>query len=314
MPSRLAVPRLDQLRHRHLQLLVCLMEERQLGKAAARLAMTQPAASKALAELEERAGCRLFVRGPHETLPTPEGELLIAYARHCLGEARRVAEELEALSTRDARMLRIGSLTSAAIHLAPRAIDALLREQPRLEISVEEGVLPQLLEKLRRSELDVIVGRFERRLTGDEFEQRLLFVESICIACRPGHPLLAKKTIELADTLAYPWILPRPHTLLRKRTDQMFYRYGLALPRQAIESSSLVTNLSLLHEVDRFGVFSTGAARMFAPRGLLAVAPIQAQMQADPFSIVMRRHEARSMAVERFAELVLSISRAEADR
>ncbi|HEY9275125.1 LysR family transcriptional regulator, partial [Achromobacter sp.] len=92
MPDRAGT----HLKRRHAELLVALDDERHLGRAAERLHMSQPAASKALAQLEEQVGYALFERGTQGTQPTYAGMVMIRHARNGLGAAQRVAAELRA--------------------------------------------------------------------------------------------------------------------------------------------------------------------------------------------------------------------------
>ena len=71
----------SNLRLRHLQLLVALDELRHLGRAADFLALTQPAVSKMLAEVERMYGVALFTRSARGTEPTPAGRLVVRFAR-----------------------------------------------------------------------------------------------------------------------------------------------------------------------------------------------------------------------------------------
>src|SRR5690606_4585686 len=128
----------------------------------------QPAASKALAQLEEHVGNVLFERSGTGTNPTELGVLLINYARSLTGAAQRVSEELDAVLNRNRQTLRIGILPSTSIHITPRLITALLDRNSALEISITEGLLHELLASLTRHELDCVIGRPTSRINTEE--------------------------------------------------------------------------------------------------------------------------------------------------
>ena len=136
------------LKPRHAELMIALDEERNLGRAADRLHMSQPAASRALAQLEEQVGHALFERTSHGTQPTAAGSIMILHARHTLGSAARVAAELQAAQDRGCALLRLGTLPSAAVTVAPQLIAALCQRIPALEVTLVEGVLDNLLDRL----------------------------------------------------------------------------------------------------------------------------------------------------------------------
>ena len=70
----------NRLRLRHITCFLAVAQERNLGRAAERLHLSQPAISKTLAELEALAGAQLVERGRHGARLTPAGEHFLRYA------------------------------------------------------------------------------------------------------------------------------------------------------------------------------------------------------------------------------------------
>jgi len=100
-----------RLKLRHLQLLVALDEQRNLGRAAASLSVTQPAASKLLAEVETMLGTVLFERLPRGMEPNLYGEVLIRRARSVLIELEAAATELGAMRAGSTGRVTVGAVT-----------------------------------------------------------------------------------------------------------------------------------------------------------------------------------------------------------
>jgi DNA-binding transcriptional LysR family regulator len=306
--------RLDYLKDRHLRLLTALAEEKQLGRAAARIGISQPAASKALTEIEENAQAQLFIRGPHETIPTTAGRVLIGYAEHCLGETRRASEELEALSQRQMRVLRVGMLASVAATLIPVAATALLAQHPETEITLEEGVMGQLVEKLRRSEIDLFVGRIDgvRKLRparpASEFEEWYLVDDPLTVVCRPDHPVLTIQTITLGDIYAFPWILPLKQTRMREEVDRILQVDGRGAACAPLESNSPVANIGLLQNSDRLAVMSRAMARKWVAAGMIAIVPVEIDFHPGAIGVVARRNDAHLQAIAQFVEVLRSLA------
>jgi DNA-binding transcriptional LysR family regulator len=287
--------------------LVLLSEERQLGRAAARLGISQPAASKTLADIEERIGNTLFVRGPHETLPTQSGQILVNYARHCLGETKRVVEELEALELRKAKVLRIGMLGSSATTVVPNVVEELTRSDHLIEITLEESDVPKLVEKLRACEIDLFVGRIDTGVPRDEFEEIFLYDEPIVIVCRRTHPLLQLEDIRLIDTLRFQWIVPHRTTFMRQKIDDMFRISSLSGPKRLIESNSIVANLSLLQCSDRLCAMTQSVARRWVADGLLAEIALDVGVNPGSIGVVLRRNESHLGAIGAFITSLRSL-------
>jgi DNA-binding transcriptional LysR family regulator len=92
------------LKPKHLQLVVALDDFRNIGQVAANANVTQPAVSKALAELERGLGVRLFERTARGVRPTIYGECLVRHARSVIANLTQTRDELRALiSARPAR-------------------------------------------------------------------------------------------------------------------------------------------------------------------------------------------------------------------
>src|SRR5690606_28511007 len=96
-----------RLKLRHLKFLVTLSDVEHQAQAASLLAITQPGASKMLAELESMLQARLFDRTAKGTVPTAAGEVVVRHARWILGNLERIGGELD----------RVGDPLSGEVHL-----------------------------------------------------------------------------------------------------------------------------------------------------------------------------------------------------
>ena len=94
---------------------------RSLLKASVALAVSQPALTKSLQELEEILQLRLFDRHPRGVRPTEAGLVFVRSARRVLAELRRLDEELEMLSVAGGDTVAIGALPVAAAGVLPGA-------------------------------------------------------------------------------------------------------------------------------------------------------------------------------------------------
>src|SRR5688572_17958756 len=113
---------LMRLRTRQLLLLEALGRERNLGRAAAALGMSQPAATKLLQQAEEALGVELFARHARGMEPTSVGEVLIRYARQSLVDFGFAREQMEALRSGLHGRLRLGSVPGALPELLAPAL------------------------------------------------------------------------------------------------------------------------------------------------------------------------------------------------
>ena len=125
-----------RLRTRQWVLLALLDQHRNLGRAAAAMNISQPAATKLLQQLEETFAVPLFKRVARGMTPTPYGEALVRHARWVLTDFGVVCEELEALRSGLSGSLRIGSVPGAVPELLAPALVDYQRQHERVAVSV----------------------------------------------------------------------------------------------------------------------------------------------------------------------------------
>jgi len=301
------VPRPIHLKQRHIDLLLALDRTRHLGQAAEMLHMSQPAASKSLAQLESLFGYTLFERTGSGTQATELGEAAIAHARNMSGAARRFSAELDALRQRGQRLLRIGILPSASIHITPRLITALLSRNHSLEISVHEGLLHELLASLLERQLDCVIGRTTSRIDSSQIEGRFLYEDPIALVCGAQNPLGALPSPALAEVMGSMWILPVQDSVLSDRMDEMFDRLGVERPAKHIQSNAVLTNITLINQYPWITALPRVIAEHFQKQGNVRILPIDTRINFGNIQVMIRKENAISqplgLALEALQEL-----------
>ena len=246
-----------KLKLRQLVVLTTVADRGSFVAAAESLYTTQPAVTRTVRELEELVGAELFVRRPRGVTATAFGEILIDHARSILGSLRRASEQIQEVRRTGTRPLRVGTNLAGAYSLLPRAIVAVKKDHPHTSISVIEGGAEQLSTSLRRSEIDLVVGRLDASLHHGALHHIRLYDEAVRLVVRCGHPALDTPHLPLADLLRYPWILPLPPARLRNELDEVFALEGLDLPSDIIECSTILTLRSILLETDAIAPLPT---------------------------------------------------------
>jgi DNA-binding transcriptional LysR family regulator len=178
---------IDDLDFGEIRLLAELSDLRKLSAAAARLGLSQSAASHALARLRRRTGDALFVRGGAGFYPTPYGERLSAAARKALdilldGLASNAPFHPRSTTRRfNAFMSDVGQMV-----FLPRLLAYLDREAPQARLRACPIPLEDPGASLASGEVDVAVGFFSNLAAG--FRQSLLFRERYVCVVRADHP------------------------------------------------------------------------------------------------------------------------------
>jgi DNA-binding transcriptional LysR family regulator len=126
-------------------------------EAAKALHYSQPSVSHHLARLEAETGAQLLQRVGRGIRLTQAGQLLADRAAEIIGRVDAADAELSAHVGLRAGKVRLAGFSSAIGSLVPRAMAALAREYPGLQISLFDTHPPEGLEMLRAGEVDVAV-------------------------------------------------------------------------------------------------------------------------------------------------------------
>ena len=231
-----------KIKFRHLQCLLAIAELRSLKKAAATLAITQPAVSKTISELEAILETRLFERGRAGADLTKDGKVFLAYAQASVDAVHRGASLITKSGEAAAEMIRIGASPSLAPSFIPEALLRLRQLVDGMQVSFVDGATLHLIDLLRRSELDFVICRHfaPDRMVGLSFE--FLYADPLLAVVRPGHPLLADADITTTALRAYTAVLPISGSMNRHAADTLTYHKELGPVTDFIESLS--TSLS----------------------------------------------------------------------
>ncbi|MES2188006.1 MAG: LysR substrate-binding domain-containing protein [Pseudomonadota bacterium] len=301
---------------RHLRCLVAVAQERHLARAAARLALSQPAISKTLAELETLAGTRLVERGGAGRRGvhglTAAGEQLLAQALRVLEAVDAGGRILAPAAGAGLERLRIGALPSVSPALLPAVLVRLRERRPGLQVIVRTATNAVLLDELRAGELDVVAGRMSdpRLMAGLSFE--LLYNEPLAFVVRPGHPLdtaARRPRPSPARVLDYPLVVYGEGTIPRHHTERFFAALGLVLPPQALQTLDGALARQLVLRTDAVWITPLGAARADIDGGQLARLPIDTTGTGEPVGLLLRSDAAQSAAAEELALLLRAAAR-----
>jgi len=269
----------QRIKYRHLQCFLAVAQHGSLQKAADVLAVTQPAVSKTLKELEDLLAVRLFERGRRGAVPTREGEAFLRHAGASVSALREAVASVAQTRRQGHAVVTIGVLPTVAPWLMPQL---LLRQDAgkadaHASLRIHTGANPELLARLRQRELDLVIGRFAEpaHMLGLSFEH--LYADPLVLAVRPGHPLLAQgdaKADVLAGLQGFTVILPTQGTAIRHTADGFFLTRGMALPARTIETLSVSIARGYTLQSDAVWVSPLGAVRPDLDSGALQQLPV----------------------------------------
>jgi len=288
----------QQVRLRHLLLLEALERHGSLRRASADLSVTQPAATKLLAQLEALLGLPLFDRGPQGLAATEYGRIMIRHARAALGELGAARDALAQTALGAQGQVAIGAVVGSLPRLTSPAIAALLARHPRLAVAVTVETSATLVPVLERGELDLVVGQVPAHAPADDLQFETLTDEPIEVVVRGGHPLLGRRRTGLADVAGLAWIVPPPGTPLRARFEAAFRTAGLEPPRRCVETASTLLATSLVLQGDMLAVLPRDVAAHYRGGEGAPLTALRLRFPADvgTIGIVTRRRVRLSTA------------------
>jgi DNA-binding transcriptional LysR family regulator len=298
-----------RLKTRQLLLLIALDDCRNIHRASELLNMTQPAASKQLKDLEEMLDVRLFERLPRGMEPMIYGETMIRHARMALTSLALAHDDVVALKVGLTGQVEVGVIMTPAMTLLPAAISRVKQRAPLLRIGAHVETSNILLDRLRNGLLDFAIGRImeDGDSTGLQYEE--LVEEPVCAVVRPGHPLLARKSLQLRDLVGQPWILSPHGSVLRHRCEMMFLRAGFEAPANVVDTTALLLIIPLLQQTDSLHVMPAEVAKYYASLGILDILPIDLPCKMDAFGIITSREHLLSPGANMLLEEVRAVAR-----
>ena len=277
-----------KFRLRHVELIAELHDCRSILKASRRLSLTQPTVTKALRDVESTLGVKLFERSNRGLEPTSYGEIFARHAKIVLAQLRHAAEELESLRVGYSGKVTVGTLLAASASILPEAIARLKKERPEVAISVAVGTYDILVPSLLVGDLDMVLGRLPEEGRTRALIYEAFYAEPICLVTRPGHPLLRRRRLTLRDLANEAWLLPLPETTLRRQIERAFLEADAPMPRNVIESVSILTNRALLRQSECIGVMPYHVALDDVEHGLLAILPVKLKSIGTPVGAILR--------------------------
>lgn len=216
-----------------------------VSAASAALAITQPALSRQIKDLEAELGLRLFEQIGRRLRLTTEGAELLTASRTLLRQAEGLVEQARSLSQGDSGELRVGATPHTIANVFPGFLRDFARQYPRLRITtIEAGGITQR-DLLLRGELHAACAVTEGEQEG--FISHRLPPLQILAACHPRWDMLAHPRVEVSNLASLPLLLLKPGYGTRKVFDAAC-RLERVHPHVVIESSAPETLLALARE------------------------------------------------------------------
>ncbi|EMO2220487.1 LysR substrate-binding domain-containing protein [Klebsiella pneumoniae] len=277
----------QRIRLRHLHTFVAVAQQGTLGRAAETLNLSQPALSKTLNELEQLTGTRLFERGRLGAQLTLVGEQFLTHAVKVLDALNSAGQALNRKEGLNNDIVRIGALPTAALGILPTVIGQFHKQQKDITLQVATMNNTMLLAGLKSGEIVIGIGRMSDPELMSGLHYELLFLESLKLVVRPGHPLL-QETVTLSRVMEWPVVVSPKGTVPRQNAEALLQSQGCKMPAGCIETLSASLSRQLTVDFDYVWFVPSGAVKDDLRRGVLTALPIATQGAGEPIGILTR--------------------------
>lgn len=232
---------MSQVTLRQLRYFDALARHVHFGRAAEACAISQPALSMQIKELEELLGTELFERGARQLRLTVFGDAFTPRARAILRSVDELADFARASQERLTGRLRIGMIPTIAPYLLPRIIASLTRTHAELDLYVRETQTQKLLQELAEGRLDAAIVALP--VSEPALIEVALFAENFLLvrpASDAGTPVPSRETLREMRLL----LLEEGHCFRDQALS--FCDTDGSRPREVLDASSLTTLVQMV--------------------------------------------------------------------
>jgi DNA-binding transcriptional LysR family regulator len=190
---------------RTLRYFAVLAEELHFGRAAQRLAITQPPLSLALRGLEDELGVILLARTRRRVGLTHAGSIFLEQARGILARADEAVQLARAADRGDIGRLTIGFMSASIFTLLPAVLREFAARHPGVRLDLRELTLPQQIAALRAGNLDA--GFVRPPVADADLTATPLLEEPLRVALPADHRLTAAKRVRARQLAEEPFVM-----------------------------------------------------------------------------------------------------------
>lgn len=296
-----------QLKINQLRLIAAIAEQGQLGLAADSLAITQPAASRMLAEIEHTLGAKLFERHAKGMEMTLIGRALAQRAYNVLVELRDLTREVNELKQGEGGSTTVGAVTGAAVGFVIPAIQQLKAASPRTEVHVNVDTSRVLVEDMVAGNNDFVLARIPPGFDARDFEVQPAWTETLKLVVRREHPLAQASRVTLSDLSPYEWVLQSHRAPIREAIEGAFMQAGAGLPANITTTTSLLVMIAMLVSSSAIAPLASEVSDLLLGNRVgarLCELPVQQPIVMSPYYLLLPKGRKLSPVAARLRALV----------
>ena len=251
-----------------------IVDTNSFTKAADALALTQPAVSQHIHNLEEELGVKLFIRNHNQLRLTANGEIVDKYARRLLAISNNLIQSLKD-EKENVSSLSVGITHSVESSQIVEALAEYSNQSKGLTIKVVTDTVENLHKMIRNFELDFLI--INGKLKDSKLNYMTMDTDCLVLAVSPTHRLAAQNTVTLEELKKEKLILRLPTSNTISLFDQALNQNNLSVSDfdVVLEMDNIATIKDLIRQNFGVSVLSKSACMDEIRKGKLIGLPIE---------------------------------------
>lgn len=285
--------------------LLAVVENRSFTRAAEALSLTQPAVSHHIKQLEEELGTPIFVRGRAGLKLTPQGEIVVQYARRLKSLNEKMLLELQN-AEKHISVLRVGITHTSESNQTAAALARYGNTHSGIKIILFTDTINNLYDMLANYEIDLAI--VDGTVEEPGFSSMILDTDYLMCITATGSPLARKAVVTLGALRKQKMILRTPASATRSLFESALERNGVSIADFDImlEVDNIATIKDLIRKGLGVSVLPRSACLDELRKGKLAALPIENLSMVRETRIVYNRDFTHMDALEEIMQLYRS--------
>ena len=288
-----------RLKLRDLHILSAVVQWGSMAKAAKHVAMTQPAVSESMANLEETLRVRLFDRSSQGVTPTVYASALLRRGNIVFDELRQGLKEIQFLANPTSGEVRVAAGDTIAASLLPAVITRLSLRYPEIVVRVIQASAERMdFRELRERKVDLALARVPHAFEAEDLRCDVLFDDPHRVVVGARSRWVGRK-VSLAQLADEPWIFAS-NEVVTQLIAEAFKGHGLGVPRERVVGSSILMRNHLLATGRFITVLPESVIRYNARQWGLKALPLDLGVTPRSVAILTLRGRTVAPAAELF--------------
>ncbi len=290
-----------KLDERHLIQLAAVVQAGGVTEGAALLGLSQPAVSRTLSMLELRLGEPLFLKGRRPLQPTPLGRALAGHGQAMLTASRQATELVNSFRGGQQGVVRVGGTPFFMDALISGMIAEYQNVYADVRVDQSYGYLPDLRAAIHGDRIDLAICPVDLLDEGSGLSFTEILPGRNVVACRAGHPLVARRKVAGAQLLDYPWIAPPPGSPLHDDLRSLLLSLGATEIKIRYSGGSLSSAITYMKVTDALTILPHSVVFAYRNDKSITALPVKIPHPDRALGLLRAEGVPRAPATDAFA-------------